>query len=71
VDIIFTEGYKSGPWPKIAVRRGATGKPLPLPAEECFAVVTDVPEPTDTPCFGLDDVHGLADLIMRLASPQA
>jgi molybdopterin-guanine dinucleotide biosynthesis protein MobB len=63
VDLIITEGYKTGPWPKIAVRRGASGKPFPVPPEECFAVVTDVPERTDTPCFGLDDITGLADLI--------
>ena len=64
VDIILTEGYKSGVWPKIAVKRGSTGKPLPFPSGECFAIVTDVPEDTDTPCFGLDDVKGLADLLV-------
>ena len=63
VDIILTEGYKHGIWPKIAVRRDAAGKPFPVPPEECFALVTDVPEQTGTPCFGLDDVGGLADLI--------
>ena len=65
VDLIITEGYKTGPWPKIAVRRSGSGKPFPVPVEECFAVVTDVPERTDTPCFDLDDVRGLADLIIR------
>ena len=65
VDIILTEGYKTGPWPKIAIRRKATGKPLPFPPEECFAVVTDVHYNTDTPCFGLDDMHGLAELILN------
>ena len=65
VDIILTEGYKYGAWPKIGVRRGATGKPLPIPADECFAIVTDMPEQTDTPCFGLEDVKGLADLLTR------
>jgi molybdopterin-guanine dinucleotide biosynthesis protein MobB len=64
VDIILTEGYKYGGWPKIAVRRGATGKPLPVPAEECFAVVSDVPEQSGAPSFGLDDIQGLADLIV-------
>jgi len=64
VDIILTEGYKSGMWPKIAMKRSGTGKPLPLPADECFAIVTDDPEETKTPCFGLEDVHGLADLIL-------
>jgi len=65
VDLIITEGYKLGPWPKIAVRREAAGKPFPIPPEECFAVVTDVPEQTDTPSFGLDDILGLADLILK------
>jgi len=64
VDIILTEGYKSGAWPKIAVQRAATGKPLPVPAEGCFAIVTDVPEQTDTPCFDLDDASGLAEYII-------
>ncbi|MDR0490763.1 MAG: molybdopterin-guanine dinucleotide biosynthesis protein B [Oscillospiraceae bacterium] len=70
VDIIFTEGYKSGAWPKIAVRRAATGKPLPIQPSECFAIVTDVPENTDTPCFAIDDVKGLADfLLSRVRNP--
>ena len=68
VDIILTEGYKHGAWPKIAIRRGATGNPLPISAGECFAVVTDVPELTDAPCFGLDDIQGLADLLVRSIS---
>jgi len=71
VDLILTEGFKHGIWPKIALRRGASGKPLPLPAAECFAVVTDVPEDTDTPCFGLDDISGLSDLIIASLLPQA
>lgn len=65
VDLIITEGYKSGGWPKIAVHRSATGKPLPVPSAECFAVVTDGPGFSDAPCFGLDDVIGLADLLTR------
>ena len=65
VDVILTEGYKGGEWPKIALKRGATGKPLPLPADDCFAILTDVPEKTTAPCFTLDDVSGLADLIIK------
>ena len=64
VDLILTEGYKSGTWPKIAIKRSATGKPLPVHAAECFAIMSDVPEQTDTPCFGLDDIAGLAELII-------
>ena len=65
VDIILTEGYKHGVWPKIAVHREAAGKPVPVHADECFAVVTDVPQHTVTPCFDLDDICGLADLIIN------
>jgi len=63
VDIILTEGYKSGAFPKIAIVREATGKSLPIPEEECYAIVTDVPGKTSKPCFGLDDISGLADFI--------
>ena len=64
VDIIITEGYKSGSLPKIALQRSATGKPLPIPPAACFAIVTDVFMYPDVPCFGLDDVSGLADLLI-------
>ncbi len=64
VDVILTEVYKNGPWPKIALQRQDNGKPLPLPPEECLAVMTDVPLVTDTVCFGLDDVSKLADTIV-------
>ena len=64
VDIILTEGYKSGTWPRIAIQRSETGKPLPIPAEDCFAIVTDAPEYKETPCFSLEDISGLADFIL-------
>ena len=70
VDIIITEGYKHGVWPKIAVRREATGNPFPIPAEDCIAVVSDVPECSQTPCFGLEDISGIADFIIKLCNPQ-
>lgn len=63
VDVILTEGYKHGPWKKIAMSRRANGKPLPLPPEECLAVVTDEPVETSVPVFGLEDAGPLADLI--------
>lgn len=65
VDIILTEGYKHGPWPKIALMRGGNGKPLPLSPEECLAVMSDVPIKADTPCLGLDDISKLADIIIN------
>ena len=65
VDVIITEGYKSGSLPKIAVERIATGKPLPVSPAGCFAIVTDAQTYPEAPCFGLDDVSGLADLLMK------
>ena len=69
VDLILTEGFKHGAWPKIGVRRSDSGKPLPLPADECFAIVSDVQEQTNRPCFGLEDVSGIADLIVSSLEP--
>ena len=65
VDIIITEGYKSGGWPRIAIHREASGKPLPIPEEDCLAIVTDVPRYKKKPCFRLDDITELADFIMQ------
>jgi molybdopterin-guanine dinucleotide biosynthesis protein B len=71
VDLILTEGYKTGDQPKIAVYRLASGNPLPGPADSFFAIVTDTELETQTPCFGLDDCAGLADLILTDAAKQA
>ena len=42
VDLILTEGFKQGPWPKIMLHRKGTGKPMLLLPEECLAVISDV-----------------------------
>ena len=42
VDLILTEGFKHGPWPKIMLHRKENGKPMPLRPEECLAVISDV-----------------------------
>ena len=41
VDLILTEGFKQGPWPKIMLHRKGSGKPMPLLPEECLAVISD------------------------------
>lgn len=64
VDLIITEGYKHGPWPKIALMREANGKPLPVPPEECIAIMSDVHIETETPQLSLEDVDALADIII-------
>ena len=70
VDIILTEGYKSVPCPKIALLRAETGKPLPIPPDACFAIMSDVDIETSRPLLRLDDITGLADLIVRDAGLQ-
>ena len=65
VDLILTEGYKHGPWKKIALYRAAVGKPFPCPMEECAAIVTVTPLETAAPCFGFSEVEAVADLIER------
>jgi molybdopterin-guanine dinucleotide biosynthesis protein MobB len=64
VDLILTEGYKHGSWAKIAVDRAALGQELVLPAEACFAIVSDRALPGPAPVFPLDDPEPLAEYIM-------
>ena len=65
VDVIITEGYKHERVKKIALRRSGNNKPFPVPIDECIAVMSDTPEETKVPFFGLDDVEALAELIVR------
>ena len=66
VDLVLTEGFKSGPMPKIEVNRAAQDAPLLCGADEqLIAVVTDRPLEVTVPRFGLDDVAALADFIER------
>lgn len=63
VDLVLTEGYKSGDRPKIEVSRQARGKELLCHEEELLALVTDQPFDLDVPQFAFEDVAELADLI--------
>ena len=66
VDLILTEGYKHGPFPKIALFRAGSGKGLSVPAEECLAIVGDCWEPAGCPVFPLEDPQPLAEFLFRL-----
>jgi len=63
VDVIFTEGYKHADKPKIEVYRSAVHQELFSKLEELIAIVSDVEFDNGIPCFGLDDVQGICDLI--------
>jgi molybdopterin-guanine dinucleotide biosynthesis protein B len=66
VDLILTEGFKSGPMPKIEVSRAAQEMPLLCgPEDHLVAVVTDRELPVPVPRFGLEEVGPLADFIER------
>jgi molybdopterin-guanine dinucleotide biosynthesis protein MobB len=65
VDIVLTEGYKHGRWPKLLVHRQAIGKPPVVSPDDCLVVMTDVPIRTKTTCFHLDDVKMLADFLIK------
>ena len=60
VDLILTEGFKTGPWPKIALLRKGSGRSLAVPMEECFAIVSDEPLQAPCPVFPLGDPRPLA-----------
>jgi len=63
---VLTEGFKSGPMPKIEVNRAAQDAPLLCGVEDrLVAVVTDRPLEVPVPRFGLEDVAGLADFVER------
>lgn len=68
--LVLIEGWVSGPWPKIEIRRENVGKaPLSEQAKNVCALVCDkVPvdaKENSLPVFALDDIKGLADYICR------
>lgn len=62
-DIILTEGYKRGPYPKIEVSRKAVSNELLSSEIELIAVVTDNVFSVERPHFALDDAAGVAKLL--------
>ena len=64
VDIIIVEGWKAGPWKKIAMRRSVNGKDFPVPPDECFALISDTPCEGHNRVFDLNDIEGVANLLI-------
>lgn len=65
MDLILTEGYKTGPYPKIALFRAASGKDLAAEPPDCIAIVSDVPLEAGCPVFPLDDPAPLAAFLLQ------
>lgn len=64
-DLILTEGFKTGPYPKVLVYRAGVGEGFAVDPNTCLAVVSDDPIATETPVFGFSEVKALADHLMR------
>ena len=62
-DLVLTEGYKRGRFPKIEVSRKDHSSELISAEDELIAVVTDNEFALERPHFALDDAAGVADLI--------
>lgn len=62
-DLVLVEGFKASDYPKIAVYRAASGKPLAAEGEACLAVVTDTALDVSCPQFPLDKPEALADFL--------
>lgn len=61
-DIIITEGFKQGPYPKIEVHRKEIGTPL-TDIRNLVAIATNEPLETDVRQFSIDDPISIADFI--------
>lgn len=65
-DIVITEGFKKGPFPKIEVVRAAhSKKPVCGKDPLLLAYVTDVALKGRVPLFGLDDYNGVTRFIEK------
>jgi molybdopterin-guanine dinucleotide biosynthesis adapter protein len=63
-DLIIAEGWKHESYPKIVVVREQIGE-IPVSTEGLLAVVSDKAVDLSVPLFGLDDIAGVAALIMK------
>lgn len=69
-DLIIVEGFKRDAHPKIEIHRAANAKPWMRPDMPAIvAVASDVRPPYDLPHVHLDDVEGVAALVLAHAAP--
>jgi molybdopterin-guanine dinucleotide biosynthesis protein B len=64
-DLIIAEGWKNEGYPKIVIIREQVGE-FPISQDGLLAVVSDKPIDLNVPVFDLNDVPGVAALIMKL-----
>ncbi len=68
-DLVLTEGYKRGDFPKIEVHRAKRSDELLCDFDEMLALVTDSEWDTDVPQFSLSDAEGVAALLTSWLEP--
>jgi molybdopterin-guanine dinucleotide biosynthesis protein MobB len=70
MDLVLTEGYKRGPYPKIEVHRSARSNQLICRFDELLALVSDRnwKLPLGIPLFPLNDPTSLAELLVARLS---
>jgi molybdopterin-guanine dinucleotide biosynthesis protein B len=67
-DLVLVEGFKSEPYPKIEIHRAANGKPTLFPDDRTIVgIATDAPVSTSLPIVDLDDVDGIATMVLQSA----
>ena len=69
LDIVLTEGFKFGPFPKIEIHRASCGNPLICRGENddpnLIAIASDSALQVDVPVYDLDDIESLAELLIE------
>lgn len=63
-DLVVTEGFKRGDYPKIEIHRAGYRGRLLCDPDELLALVTDEPLDNDVPQFDLEDAAGVADFLV-------
>lgn len=67
-DLILVEGYKHLPFPKIELHRQSVGKPYLYhedPNIIAIACDADLPKPTDIDVLDINNIEGIAELIVQ------
>lgn len=70
LDLVLTEGFKRGPYPKIEVHRAARSAEILCGPEELLAIVTDESLAVAAPQFGLEDAGGVAAFLVEWLEQQ-
>lgn len=71
VDLVLIEGFKRESFPKLEIHRAVNGKPLLHPDDSWIVAVasdTSLPQ-SQVPVVDLNDIDGIADLLLEKAVP--